>query len=119
MSRKEELLEQAGESYGYLEQTIQKRIELAKLEVIEKSSLALSSLVIGLLIVFLLTLMLFCLVLAAGFALASWTGSMATAFLLLAGGFLILGLLSFFLRSKWLVNPIVQIVAKQILTQDE
>lgn len=119
MSKKEELLEQLGESYGYVEQSIESRIELAKIKVTEKSAVALSSLVSIVILVLLLVFALFCLTVAAGFGLVSLLGSPGLAFLAMAGFFTLIGIILIIFRKSIITNPITSMIIQQIFSEDE
>ncbi len=118
MSKKEELLEQLGESYGYIESFISSRLELFTLKAAERSARGISKLALVLVMALLLNFIVFCLLFAAGFGLAELVGSVWLAFLLLALFFLLLALLLYTFRQQLLFNPTIRMVIKEIF-QDE
>lgn len=103
----EKLLEDLGETYGYLKAYVEKRVELARLGMIEKFAKAMSfliSLVAFLLIIGMVVLLLS---LALGFYLSEVLGSNSLAFLILSGVYLVIGLLVFALRNPLIRNPLI------------
>lgn len=119
MSKKEELLEQLGESYGYIEQSIESNIELAKIKLTEKSVVAFSSLASAVILGVLLVFVLFCLILAAGFGLAALLGSPALAFLVLAAFFTIIGIVFIIFRKALVTNPITSLIIQKIFPKND
>lgn len=118
MSKKEELIEQLGESYGYIESFISSRLELFKLRAAERSARSISKLALVMVMVLILNFIVLCLLLAAGFGLAELVGSVWLAFLLLALFFLLLALLIYVFKQQLLLNPTIRVVIKELF-QDE
>ncbi len=103
----EKLLEELGESYGYLKVYVEKRIELVRLEATEKVALSLSFVITLLLLLLAGGFVLGLLTLALGFFLSERMGSPGQAFLVLAGGYAILALLIYFFRNPLIRNPLI------------
>lgn len=119
MSKKEDLLEQLGESYGYLESYISGKLELLKLQLAEQSARSISKLTLVLVMVLLINFMVFSLLLAAGFGLAELVGSTWLAFLLLALFFFFLALIVYLFRQYLLLNPSIRMVIKEFYSDEQ
>lgn len=119
MTKKEELLEQLGESYGFVEQAVNSRIELAKIKLAEKSAVVTSSIITLVVLGVLLTVVLFCLIIAAGFGLTKLLGSPTLAFLLLAGIFSLMGMVIFVFRKAIITNRVTSFIIQQLFSEDE
>lgn len=118
MGKKEDFIEQLGESYAYIESYINGKLELFKLQAAEQSARGISKLTLVLVMVLLLNFTVFCLLLAAGFGLAKLVGSTWLAFLLLALFFLLLAVIIYRFRQYLLLNPSIRMVIKEFY-QDE
>lgn len=100
-----------------LRKYFESRIEYAKLDVTEKTVRIISFFIT----VFLLTLIIFPFFLFLSFALAYFVGqllnSTALGFLIVAGGFLILGSLVIALRNPLIKKPVLKAMVKMIFEQ--
>ncbi len=103
----EKLLEDLGESYGYLKAYVEKRIELARLEALEKYAMGLSFAVTLILLVTIGGFVLGLLTLAFGFYLGRQLGSYSEAFLILAGLYTFIGLVILAFRKPLIQNPLL------------
>lgn len=119
MSKKEDLLEQLGESYGYTERYISGKLALFKLQVAEQSARSISKLTLVLVMILLLNFTVFCLLLAVGFGLAELLGSTWLAFLLLALFFLFLAIIIYRFRQQLLLNPSIRMVIKEFYRDEQ
>lgn len=108
------LLERAGETFGYLQQHIQKRLELYQLEITEWSVRIISSLTALFLISGFLGLIVLFGSLAIGFFLSEWLGSQGLAFLILTGFYLLLTIIIFVFRRQLITHPILHLLLKEI-----
>jgi len=107
-----------GESYGYLRSYIEKRIELMRLELIEKVALTASTVLLLGAMGFIFFFILGLLTVALGFFLEAYVGSMALSFLILAGVYALIGVLIFLLRKPLIVQPVLDMVIR-ILDEDQ
>lgn len=110
MQAKEELLEQLGETYGYVSEFAEKKLTLLKLNAAEKSASAFSSLILFLVVlIFSLAVSLFAL-LALAFYLSVRLDNYALGFGLVSILLLVLLFLIVLLRKPLIVNPAVKSV---------
>ncbi len=119
MGKKEELLEELGESYGYLEQLVDNRVELFKIRATERTSRLIAGVVLALIMVVLTTFTIFCLLLGVGFALAEWIGSPPLAFLLMAVFFVLLAIFLYSFRQPIILNPTIRKVIKEFYPDEQ
>jgi hypothetical protein len=112
------LLEAMGESYGYLRAYVEKRIELMRLELIEKVALTASTLLLLAAMGFIFFFILGLLTIALGFFLEPFVGSLAVSFLILAGIYALVGVLIFLLRKPLIIQPVLDMVIR-ILDEDQ
>lgn len=105
--QKDELLEQLGETYGYVSQLVEKKIDYFKLEAAETSANVMSGVItaVVMLILVLATLLFGLLTLALW--LVDVFDSWAAGFGAVAGFLLLLTLLVFLLRRPLITNPAV------------
>ena len=118
MQPKEELLEQLGESYGYVNRLVEKKIEYYKLSAAETSANAVSGIItaIVLAVVGLITL-IFALI-TLGFALVEAFDSSVYGFGLVTLILLVVLLLIVVLRKPLITNPTVSKVISTFFKHD-
>ncbi len=98
---------------------LETRIELAKLQAVEKSSEIAGSAIVGLLLLLLFTLVfLFCSV-ALAFYISEMTGKYSTGFLIVAGIYLVLGMIVYLARESWIKKPVSNKIIHKMLKEDE
>ncbi len=107
MSSQDDILQQAGESFEYANQYVQKQIDLLKLESAERVAKATSSLITLAVLFFLAALVFIMLSISLGFWLGTVVGSYATGFLIVTGIYALLGLIVFFFKRVFVTNPIL------------
>lgn len=107
MSSQDNVLQQAGESFEYANQYVQKQIDLLKLESAERVAKVTSSLITLAVLFFLATLVFIMLSISLGFWLGKVVGSYATGFLIVTGIYTLLGLIVFFFKKVFVTNPIL------------
>lgn len=110
MSSQNDILQQAGESFEYANQYVQKQIDLFKLESAERIAKTTSSLITLAVLFSLATLVVIMLSISMGFWLGTILGSYATAFFIITGVYAILGLLVYFFKKQLVTNPILSSV---------
>lgn len=116
--QKEELLEQLGETYGYVHRLVEKRVDYLKLEAAEKSAGAISGLLTAVIlgIVALITLLFALLTLA--FYLGSVLADNTLAFGIVTLVLVVILLVVYLLRRVLIVNPTVSRVITAFFTND-
>lgn len=118
MPAKDELAEKIGETYGYVSELIDHKIETVKLSVAEKSATTISQVImVAVMLVLGGSSALFGLV-----ALAFWLGKVpqtAAGFGIVAGALLLLLLVIFLLRRQIIINPMVTRVIKVFFGDDK
>ena len=82
------------------------RIDLAKLKMIRKASGILSSIISGVVLVLLLFMVLICITVGLSLLIGNALGNVWLGFLIMAGIYIIIGLIMFMSRSKLLKTPI-------------
>jgi len=98
---------------------VQTRVDIAVLTVADKGTQAVSNAALYfMLLVITLFFLLFASV-AAAFAISDLMDSRYAGFLIIAGIYLLVGLLIFVMRDKWVINPIVNGIIKKIFKKDE
>lgn len=107
MHAKEELAEKIGETYGYLSEMLDHKVEGYKLAVAEKSALAISKLLTAIVMTIFGVVMATFGLISLAFYLAGDMQNTAKGFGIVALVMLVLLLLVFFLRRYIIVNPTV------------
>lgn len=107
MHAKEELAEKLGETYGYLSELFDHKVESYKLSVAEKSAVTISKLITIIIMTILGVVMAIFGLISLAFLLAGDMDSTARGFGIVALVMLVLLLLVFFLRRYIIVNPTV------------
>jgi len=107
MQAKQELVEKLGESYGFVSEMIDHKIEGYKLVIAEKSALTISKLVTAVIMSILGIVMAIFGLISLAFYLAGDMQTTARGFGIVALVMLVLLLLIFFLRRYIIVNPTV------------
>lgn len=118
MQAKEELLEQLGESYGYVNRLVEKKIEYFKLNLAETSANAISGIITGLVLAVVGLITLILLLITAGFALSAAFDNHVYGFGLVALVFVILFLLILLLKKQLITNPVVSRVITKFFEHD-
>ena len=93
----------------------EKRIELYKMKVVDKTGFFISAIVLGLIFFVLFFIFFFILSIGLGFLIGSWVNSNAGGFLILAGLYLFAGFLLFILRRKLIRGPITGVLIRKFL----
>ena len=115
----DELLEDVGESIGYIQEFVGQEIESVKLEVAEKLSIASSTVITGVVLATLGGFFIIFIAIALGFYLGSVLQSNALGFLIVSGLFLALLLIIFLLKKTLITDRVVTAVIQLIFDQDE
>lgn len=93
--------------------------KFVRLDLTEKLTLLLTALVLGavIFVIGLIAVIFLALTLAA--ALRAWTGSACAAYFIVAVLFVLLCLLVYVMRNKWIVSPLSKFFSNLLLSQDE
>lgn len=118
MQAREELLEQFGESYGYVSRLVEKKIEYYKLSVAEKSATAISGIVTGVVLTVVGLIALFFALVTLAFALANAFDSNVYGFGAVTLILLLILLLVVLLKKPLITNPTVSKVISKFFEHD-
>ncbi len=113
------LLEDMGESLGYIQEFVSQEIESVKLEVAEKLSIASSSVITGVALTTLGAFFMLFATIAFGFYLGALLQSNALGFLIVSSLFLVLLLIVYLFRKTLITDRVVTAVIHLIFDQDE
>jgi uncharacterized RDD family membrane protein YckC len=116
----DQLLESLGETYGYLRQYVEQRLDLLRLEAAEKSSQVLASFLTLIVIVLLLLILVAMLsITGALFIGRALGGDYALGFLIMSGVYLLAAWLIYFFRRSLITNPVLSMVIAQLFPSSE
>jgi Putative Actinobacterial Holin-X, holin superfamily III len=104
----ESLLEKAGD---YLET----RVELMKLQAVDKITGTASSMASGVILIMIVGLMLFTLSIGIAVWLGDLLGEVYYGFFLVSGFYLLVAVILYLFRSKWLKKPLQDILVKKMI----
>jgi hypothetical protein len=90
-------------------------LDLYKLKAINKVSGFLSNLIVGLLLIVLLFLVLICISIGLGLLIGSWLGNVYWGFFIMAGIYIIIGLVLFSGRKRILKEPVANHLIKELI----
>lgn len=112
------MTENLGESLGYLEEYVQRKIQIAKLDTAEQIAKVTASLATMAILVALVPVLLCVFSVGVGFYLATtFDWSIAQAFFALSGFYLLLGIIIYLFRRRLFTNPILGLVIKEFFKQ--
>jgi hypothetical protein len=106
------MLEELGNIKKDIQEYIEIRLDLLKLQVAENISGIISSITTGAIVILFISLTLFFLSLAAGYYIASLLHSNELGFLCVAGFYFLLMLIILLLRKKIIDRPVIKSVVK-------
>lgn len=98
---------------------VNNRIESAKLTAAEKSSAVVSVLIAGLIIAAIFTFFIVFAGVALALVLGEWIGTTWAGFLIVAGIYLLLGIIIWAARDKLIRLPIMNALIKQLFREDD
>ena len=98
---------------------LETRIELTKLQAVEKSSEIAGSEVVGLLLLLFFTLVFLFGSIALAFYISEMTGRYSSGFLIVAGIYLAIGLIVYLARESWIKKPVSNSIISKMLKDDE
>lgn len=96
------------------------RLELLRLKAIRKISSTSSELIVLIILIAISSLVLFCITIALALLLGAWTGKMYLGFFIMAGVFIVIGLILYSGRNKFVKTSVSDKIVKELLdlTQD-
>lgn len=112
MKKPNNLMESAGEAYGYARAYAEQQLEYYKLEIAERVSISLSAAITIVIIGMVLLIFTMFLSLALGFYLAEKLGSFSQAFLIVSGIHAAIALIVIVFRRHMITNPILSKIIK-------
>ncbi|CAH1001363.1 hypothetical protein LEM8419_02264 [Neolewinella maritima] len=118
MQPKEELLEQLGEGYGYVNRLVEKKIEYYKLSAAETSAGVVSGLITAIILAVIGLITLIFALITLGFALVQAFDDSVYGFGLVTLILLLIFLFVLFLRKTLIVNPTVSKVISAFFAHD-
>ncbi len=118
MQPKEELLEQLGESYGYVNRLVEKKIEYYKLSAAETSAGVISGLITAVILAVIGIITLIFALITLGFALVNAFDNSVYGFGLVTLILLIIFVLVLVLRKALIINPTVSKVISAFFAHD-
>lgn len=95
------------------------RVESVKLSVAEKSSALVANLVAGMLVAAVFLFFLIFAGIALALVLGEWTGKMWAGFLIVAGIYLLFGIIVWIAREKIIRLPVMNALIKQFFSTDD
>ena len=108
-----EILFQKAEAYS------QTTLELLKLKAIDKSAEVVSSLAYKLIISIVVSMFVLCINIAIALWLGEVIGKTYFGFMVVAGGYVVLSILIYVFRKKWIMKPVNNSIINQMLQQYE
>jgi Putative Actinobacterial Holin-X, holin superfamily III len=113
----EDTFTKAEELAGHVKEYVNNRISAAKLNVAEKSSLVLANLIAGAIVLAIFIIFILFAGIALAYAFSKWTGEYYWGFLIVAGIYLLLGLLVWVGKARILQLPIMNSLLQQLFTE--
>lgn len=115
----EKIFSKVEELTDNVKEYVNNKIELAKLNVAEKSSSVLSNLMAGIIVAIVFTLFVVFASVALSLVLGEWLGETWIGFLIVAGIYLLIGLIIWFGREKIIRLPIMNTILQQLFKTDD
>ncbi|MCG8326559.1 MAG: phage holin family protein [Chitinophagales bacterium] len=118
MKQKDQILESAGEVYGYTKVYIKQQLEYYKLEIAERLSLTLSSMITLVMILMVMLLFVIFLSLSLAFFLSDKLGSYSQGFLIVSGVHAFVAVVVVLFRRQLITNPILSRIIKTFFQKE-
>jgi hypothetical protein len=109
----------AEEIAGNVKEYINTRIESVKLGVAEKSSAIIANLVAGAVVAIVFFFFIVFAGIALAFALGEWTGKVWAGFLIVAGLYLLIGIITWIARGKLIRLPVMNAMIQQLFKEED
>lgn len=103
----------------HVKEYINTRVELTKLHLAEKTSMVLSNMIAVTIVVLLFLFVIVFGSIAGAWAISEWIGKSYSGFLIVAGFYLLLGIIVWVARDKLIRFPIMNAIIKQLQKKDE
>lgn len=103
----------------HVKEYVNARIELTKLKLAEKTSLIISNLIAVTVVVLLALFVIVFGSIAGAWALSDYIGKPYSGFLIVAGFYLLLGIIVWVSRGKLIRYPVMNVIIKQLHAKDE
>ncbi len=103
---------------GNVKEYVNIQVKLINLKIVDKASSIVANITFVVIVSLLILLFVIFGSIALGYYLASVTGSVSLGFLLLTGIYLVAGIVLFSFREKLVINPIRNILIKQMLENE-
>lgn len=113
------IIEKAGETFGYLREYVEKRIELYRVEIAEQLVESLSTLITSFLLLIIFGTVALFGSLSAGFYLAEVLDSLWLAFLIVTGFYALLALILSLFKRQLILNPILRMIIDLLKGEEE
>lgn len=104
------LMESVGETTAYVQQYIEQKIKLTKLEAAEKSAVMISEVITGITLMLIGSQVILLATITIGLFLGQWLDSYPLAFLILTIFYILVGIITWMMRRSLITNPVVSIV---------
>ncbi|HET7116496.1 MAG TPA: hypothetical protein VFI29_08400 [Hanamia sp.] len=97
------------------------RLELLRLKTIKKVSGTLSGLMVSVILIVISSLVLFCVTMGLALLLGAWLGKLYLGFFIMAGVYIVIGLIFYSGRNKFVKTAVSDKIVKELLdlTQDD
>jgi uncharacterized membrane protein YqjE len=103
----------------HVKEYVNTRVELTKLRIAEKTSLIIGDLIaIGIVVLLFLFVLMFGSI-AGAWALSDWIGKPYSGFLIVAGIYLLLGIIVWIARGKFIRFPVMNAIIKKLHKEDD
>lgn len=103
----------------HVKEYVNTRVELTKLRIAEKVSLVIGDLIAIAIVIGLFLLMVIFGSIAGAWALSDWLGKPYAGFLIVAGFYLLLGIIVWIARGKFIRYPVMNAIIKLLHKKDE
>lgn len=103
----------------HVKEYINTRVELTKLRLAEKTSLLISNLIAVTLVVLLFLFVLVFGSIAGAWVLSDWIGKSYSGFLIVAGFYLLLGIIVWITKGRFIRYPVMNAILKQLYGNEE
>jgi hypothetical protein len=103
----------------HVKEYVNARVELTKLRIAEKTSLVLSDLIAATVVVLLFLFVLIFGSIAGAWALSDWIGKPYSGFLIVAGFYLVLGIIVWLVRGRFIRFPVMNAIIRLLHKKDE
>ncbi len=92
------------------------RLQLTKVDLVSKLAILLAALILGAVLFMLFTIVILFLSYTAAAMLATWLGSMSAACAVIAGCYLLVAVVVYANRRRWIVTPLARFLSKLFLS---